>query len=276
MKAVACELPVKRGVPLSRFSLSDLKKEVEQSPLISSMSTATIWRILTQDAIRPWYHRSWIFPRDPLFLEKAGPVLDFYQGFWQGQPLPEGVFVLCADEKTQLQALRRSHPTRPPKPGALMQVEYEYSRKGTAAYLAALDVFSGQVFGRVEPTTGIDPFSRLVDQVMTQQPYACAQQVFWVVDNGPSHHPATFPGRLRKAYPHAVAVHLPNHASWLNQIEIYFSILQRKALTPKDFEDLRALTERLLAFQERYNRTARPFRWRFTREDLKERLRLAA
>lgn len=273
---IACELPAQRGVPLSRFSLSDLKKEVEQSPLISSISTATIWRILTQDAIRPWYHRSWVFPRDPLFLEKALPVLDLYQGLWQGQPLPEGVFVLCADEKTQLQALKRSHPSRPPKPGALMQVEYEYSRGGTVAYLAALDVFSGQVLGRVEPTSGIEPFSRLVDQVMTQKPYACAARVFWVVDNGSSHHPSTFPARLREAYPNAEAVHLPKHASWLNQIELYFSILQRKALTPKEFEDLEALIQRLLAFQERYNRTARPFHWKFTREDMEERLRLAA
>ena len=276
MKAIACELPAQRGVPLSRFSLSDLKKEGEQTALISSISTATIWRILTQDAIRPWDPRSWVFPRDPLLLEKAGPILDLYQGLWQGQPLPEGVFVLGADEKTQLQALKRSHPPRPPQPGSVMQVEYEYSRKGTVAYLAALDIFSGQVLGRVESTTGIEPFRRLVDQGMTQKPYASARQVFWGVDNGSSHHPSTFPARLRAAYPNAVAVHLPNHASWLNQIEIYFSILQRKVLTPKDFKDLEALTERLLAFQERYNRTARPFHWKFTREDLQKRLRLAA
>ena len=157
-----------------------------------------------------------------------------------------------------------------------MRVESEYERKGTLAYLAALDVFNGQVFGRVEPTTGIAPFSRLVDQVMTQEPYASARKVFWIIDNGPSHHPSTFPSRLNEAYPNAVAVHLPTHASWLNQIELYFSILQRKALTPKDFKDLDALSQRLLGFQERYNRTARPFRWKFTRKKLQERLRQAA
>lgn len=276
VKAIACELPAQRGVPLSRFSLRELKAEVEQSSLIWTISTATIWRILHQDAIRPWYHRSWIFPQDPLFVEKAAVVLDLYQGRWEDQPLKDGVFVLGADEKTQLQALRRCHPTRPPQPEACMRVEYEYERTGTVAYLAALDIFSGKVFGRVEPTVGIEPFGRLVDQVMTQEPYASAEGVFWIVDNGSSHHPSTFPTRLRDAYPKAVAVHLPKHASWLNQIELYFSILQRKALTPKDFENLEALTERLLGFEERYNRTARPFQWKFTKEDLQERLRMAA
>ena len=157
-----------------------------------------------------------------------------------------------------------------------MRVESDYEREGTLAYLAALAVFTGKVFGRVEPTTGIAPFSRLVDQGMTQEPYASAKKVFWIVDNGSSHPPSTFPSRLKEACPNAVAVHLPTHASWLNQIELYFSILQRRALTPKDFKNLDALSARLLGFQDRYNRTARPFRWKCTREKLKERLRLAA
>jgi hypothetical protein len=111
---------------------------------------------------------------------------------------------------------------------------------------------------------------------MRQEPYASAKRVFWIVDNGNSHHPSTFPRRLQKAFPHAVAVHLPTHASWLNQIELYFSIVQRKALTPNDFTTIQALAHRLLAFQEHYNRTANPFTWKFTREDLEQRLKLAA
>ncbi len=276
MKATACDLPAQRGLPLSRFSLSELKAEVERSPLITAISLATIWRILHQDALRPWYQEAWLFPRDPAFLEKAVGVLDLYQHRWQGCPLPAGVYVLSADEKTQLQALGRPHPTLPPRPDRPLRVEYEYHRGGTVAYLAALDVFSGQVYGRVEPTTGIEPFSRLVEQVMTQAPYASAERVFWVVDNGSSHHPSTFPQRLQAASPNAVAVHLPLHASWLNQIELYFSIVQRKALTPNDFADIQALTERLLAFQVHYNRTAKPFTWHFTRTDLEHRLKLAA
>lgn len=276
VKAIACELPAQQEVPLSRFSLGELKAVVEQSPLITTISTSTIWRILHEDAIRPWAQEAWIFPRDPQFLEKAEGVLDLYQRRWQGQVLPPDVYVLSADEKTQLQALGRAHPTLPPQPRLPLRYEYEYRRGGTVAYLAALDIFSGLVFGRVEATTGIEPFQRLVEQVMTQEPYASAKRVFWIVDNGNSHHPSTFPARLRKAYPHAIAVHLPTHASWLNQIELYFSIVQRKALTPNDFADLRALTTRLVAFQEHYNRTAKPFHWKFTREQLEYRCKLAA
>jgi hypothetical protein len=263
-------------VPLSRFSLSELQVEVERSSLITTISTSTIWRILHEDALRPWYQEGWIFPRDPQFVEKATIVLELYQRRWQGQPLPPDVYVLSADEKTQLQALGRAQPTLPPQPGLPLRYEYEYHRGGTVAYLAALDIFRGQIFGRVEATTGIEPFGRLVEQVMTQEPYASAKQVFWIVDHGNSHHPSTFPQRLCKAYSHAIAVHLPTHASWVNHIELYFSIVQRKALTPNDFPNIQALTERLLAFQDHYNRTAKPFTWKFTREDLEQRLKLAA
>ena len=102
---------------------------------------------------------------------------------------------------------------------------------------------------------------------MTQEPYASADRVFWIIDNGSSHYTTTFPKRLKDAYENAVAVHLPVHASWLNQIEIYFSILQRKALTPNDLTDRDAMKDRLLGFQERYNPTAKPFKWRFALRD---------
>jgi hypothetical protein len=120
----------------------------------------------------------------------------------------------------------------------------------------------------MEPTTGIEPFSRLVAQVMSSEPYASARRVFWVVDNGSSHRGQASVDRLRQAWPTAQLVHLPVHASWLDQVEIYFSILQRKVLTPNELTDLDALAERVLAFQNRYNATATPFDWRFTRTDL--------
>ena len=107
---------------------------------------------------------------------------------------------------------------------------------------------------------------------MGQEPYKSAHRVFWIVDNGSSHYTTTFPKRLAKAYDNAIAVHLPIHASWLNQIEIYFSILQRKALTPNDLADRQAMEERIIGFQERYNLTAEPFNWRFTKQKLKERM----
>src|SRR5439155_16692078 len=133
---------------------------------------------------------------------------------------------------------------------------------------ASLDVHSGQVLGRVEEKTGIEPFMRLVDDAMRREPYREARRVFWIVDNGSSHHRSTFAGRLQARYPRAVAVHLPKHASWLNQIEIYFSILERKALTPNDLSDRQAAQERILGFEARRNQVAKPFKWNFTRADL--------
>lgn len=122
--------------------------------------------------------------------------------------------------------------------------------------------------GRTAPKTGIVPFTELVDQVMTQEPYASAKRVFWVVDNGSSHAGQASTDRMREAWPKAELVHLPVHASWLNQVEIYFSILQRKAIKPGNFRDLEHLAERVLAFQDRYNNNATPFDWTYTRDDL--------
>ena len=235
---------------------------------MTDASASTIWRWLHTDAIKPWQQRSWIFQRDPDFAEKAGRVLDLYARRWEGRRLHPGDFVICADEKSQLQALGRRHPTVPVAPARAALVEFEYRRGGTLAYLAAWDVHRANLFGRCERKTGIAPFGRLVEQVMTTEPYASARRVFWVVDNGSSHAGKTSIDRLQCAWPNLVLVHLPIHASWLNQIEIYFSILQRKALTPNDFGALDELAKRVMAFQDYYQQIARPFDRRFTRADL--------
>jgi hypothetical protein len=107
---------------------------------------------------------------------------------------------------------------------------------------------------------------------MGQQPYRSAERVFWIVDNGSSHRGAASVRRLTTQYPNLILVHLPVHASWLNQIEIYFSIIQRKVLTPNDFASCAAVERRLLAFEQRSNAAPRPFAWRFTRTDLDRRL----
>jgi transposase len=272
IKAVACEQPSKLGLPLSRFSLGEIVLWIKQAEIVPAISASSVWRLLHQDALRPWYYRAWLFPRDADFGTKAGRVLDLYQRIWQGQPLGPHDYVLSSDEKSAIQVLARRQTTLPPLPGQSGRYEFEYERNGTLAYLAALDVFSGQVYGCVEDTTGIEPFGRLVDAVMRREPYASAERVFWIMDGGSSHHPNTSPARLQAAHAHLISVHLPTHASWLNQIEIYFSIVQRKVLTPMDLPDKDAVTNRLLHFQNRYDQTAKPFRWNFTRADLQERL----
>jgi DDE superfamily endonuclease len=266
VKALACEPPT--CGPLSRWSTSELAAAAQRSGLVASISGSTVWRWLHEDAIRPWFHRSWICPRDPDFARKAGRILDLYEGVWEGQSLGAEEFVISADEKTSIQARRRCHPTLPPRPGAVMKVEHEYERAGAWAYLAALDVHQARLFGRCEATTGIVPFGRLVKQVMTASPYRDARRVFWIVDNGSSHRGARAAERLQGQYPNLVLVHGPIHASWLNQVEIYFSIVQRKVLTPNDFTSLADVEHRLLAFQRHYEALARPFEWTFTRRDL--------
>jgi hypothetical protein len=265
-------LPTRREQPLARYGTADLARLIAAHPERPPMSASTIWRILDTDALKPWQHRSWITPRDPQFAAKAGRVLDLYAGRWEGRPLDPADCVVSADEQTSIQARVRCAATTPPLPGQPMRGEHEYDRGGALAYLAAWDVRRGGAIGRCDTTTGIGPFGQLVDQVMAQEPYRSAPRVFWVVDNGSSHRGAAACQRLQGQYPNRILVHLPTHASWLNQIEIFFSIVQRKALTPNDFPDLAAVARRLLAFEALYNDTAVPFHWRFTRQHLEARL----
>jgi hypothetical protein len=268
VKALACELPSRLGVPLSRLHVPDIAAEVAARGIVAEISGTTIWRWLSEDAIRPWKQRSWIFPRDPDFEAKAGRVLDLYARTWQGKKLGPRDFVLSADEKTSVQARIRCHPTLAPASTRALRVEHEYDRGGALAYLAAWDVHRAKIFGRCEPTTGIEYFTRLVDQVMTTEPYASARRVYWVVDNGSSHRGQAAADRLTQRWRNARLVQLPVHASWLNQVEIYFSVVQRKVLTPNDFTNLADVEARLLAFERRYEESAAPFEWKYTRADL--------
>jgi DDE superfamily endonuclease len=257
-------LPAVHDRPLGRFSRAELHRLVIEQG-VTDASASTIWRWLHDHSLKPWQQRSWIFPRDPEFQPKAGRVLDLYARRFEGRLLHPGEYVICADEKSQLQALARRHETIAAAPGRPALVEFEYERGGTLAYLAAWDVHRARLFGRCEPKTGIEPFGRLVEQVMSVEPYASAKTVFWVVDNGSSHAGKTSITRMHDAYPNARLIHPPVHASWPNQIEIYFSILQRKALTPNDFQDLDALAAPITAFEAHYRQVAEPFQWTFTR-----------
>ena len=164
--ALACALPAEHDVPLSRWSCPEIARELGIRCQVSA-SASSVRRWLAADALKPWQHRSWISIRDPDFAVKAARVLDLYAGIWDGQPLGPGDVVICADEKTSIQARCRCHPTLAPGQARAMRVEHDYRRGGALAYLAAWDVHRGQVIGRCEDTTGIEPFSRLVTQVMT-------------------------------------------------------------------------------------------------------------
>jgi len=268
VKALACQLPAELGVPLSVWSCPELAREAITRGITAAVSAATVGRWLAEDALKPWQHRSWIFIRDPDFRAKAARILDLYARSWDGRPLGPDEYVISADEKTSIQARCRCHPTLPPGKARMLRVNHDYDRGGALAYLAAYDVGQARVFGRCAPSTGIKPFMALVEHVMTQQPYASATRVFWIVDNGSSHRGKAAIDRLAKRFPNAVMVHTPVHASWLNQAEIYFSVVQRKVVSPNDFTHLDQVSQRLADFQQRYNATARPFQWKFTPADL--------
>src|SRR5208283_4073054 len=170
IKALACELPSRRGLPLARWSVAELRQEAMASGIVAQISGTTLWRWLGQDALRPWRHRSWIFPRDPHFARKAGRVIDLYRRRWKGAALGPRDYVLCIDEKTSIQARRRTHRSLPPAPGRPLYVEHEYVRTGALAYLAAWDVHRGRLFGRCERKNGIAAFHRLVGQIMDREP----------------------------------------------------------------------------------------------------------
>ena len=272
--ALACQLPAATGVPLSRWSGPELKRELEAQDLVSEpMSVSSLLRILAGNPVKPWQYQSWIFPRDPDFAAKANVILDLYQGFYGGKPLGPGDRILSFDAKPSIQARGRIHATLPAAPGKPVRVEHEYVRHGALALLAGLDVHTGRVFASTPKTTGIVPFMDLVGQVLARPEYKNAPRVFAIVDNGSDHRGKAAIERLRKAHPNAIMIHTPVHASWLNQVEIFFSVIQKKVVSPNDFPSLEKLSETLLAFVDRYNRTARPFNWKYTADDLKDLLR---
>jgi hypothetical protein len=275
VSSIACDVVARTGNPLSRQSTTDLAQRARDE-LNKPISRTTVWRILDEDAIKPWQYEHWIFPRAANFFEKAAVVLDLYEGYWQGERVDPFDRIISSDEKTSIQARIRRHASLGPAPGRRRRVEAEYERGGALQYLAAWDVQEGRVMGLCEAKTGIEPFGRLVQQVMEQPAYGSADRVFWVVDNGSSHRGDASVKRMSRAYPNAILVHLPVHASWLNQVEVYFSLLQRKVLTPNDSTKLHKLELRIKLYEELTNKQPKPFNWRFTKYDLFELLQRLA
>jgi transposase len=266
--ALACQLPAATGVPLSRWTGPELLAELTRAGAADELSASSVLRILAEHPVKPWQYRSWISPRDPDFAAKATVILNLYQGYWQGQRLRPGDRILSVDAKPSIQARGCCRPTAPARPGKPVRAGHEYVRHGDLALLAALDVHTGKVFAATPATTGIVPFMDLMSQVMSRPEYTAASRVFVIVDNGSDHRGQAAIRRLREAHPNAITIHTPVHASWLNQIEIVFSVIQKKVLTPSDFASLDQLSTTLLAFVDRYNQTAKPFSWKYTAANL--------
>jgi transposase len=263
--AIACELPANRGLPLSRFSSADIHDQVAQE-LVPCPARSTIAAWFKQAAIRPWTVASWVTPRDPQFKQKAARVCDLYTGMWEDEPLTERDVVICADEKTGIQA--RSRRKTPPGPGKSVRLEHQYDRNGATIYQAAFITGTGTVRGHCVARNTRANFESLVEEVMADPICQTADRVFWIMDNGSAHHPATFRWWLKEKYPTAIGLHLPIGASWLNQIELYFSVLTRKSLTGESFHSVDAVKDRITGFEELWNSDPKPFEWTYTRDDL--------
>jgi hypothetical protein len=258
-------------VPLSRFHVPDIAADVVSRGIVAEISGTTIWRWLYEDAIKPWRSRSWIFPRDPYFEEKAARALDLYARRFEDRPLGRRDFVISADEKTSIQARVRRHPSLAPAPGRIERVEHEYDRGGALAYLAAWNVHRAKIFGRCEATTGIEPFGRLVEQVMSTEPYASARKVSWIVDNGSSHRGEASAKRLSARWPNLILVHLPIHASWLNLVLV--QRLTDRRLRRGAFSSVKALTAAIELWADRWNDDPKPFIWHKAADEIIEKVR---
>jgi len=262
---------VKRKYKLDtiRKSAIDLHQQLKEifgslTPCLSS-----VYSMLKRNKLRPWLYRSWVHIRDPNFFKKAAVVLDLYHGFYNGVKLGIDEYILSADEMTQIQVLERM--VTPTQSGQRTRVDYEYKRHGTIGLHAAINVLTGKVYHRFPKASNKKEFREFVREIMKQEPFASAKRVFWVVDNGPCHHPSTFDAWLTKEFNgRAVAVHTPVHASWLNQIEIYFSILSRKVLTPRNFKNYMSMMHAISSFIDERNVSAKPFKWKYTKEKLAE------
>jgi transposase len=225
------------------------------------ISAAQIGRVLKALSIKVHRVRGWLNrPADPDFAAKAAAVCDLYLN-----PPPNTV-LLSLDEKTSIQAKSRKHPTRPAAPGQAEHREFEYTRHGTASLMAAMDVRNGQVLGRIIGRNNSATFIGFVHEL--DQMIHPDLDIHLILDNGSSHTSKATRTWLA-AHPRFKVTYTPKHASWLNQIELFFSILTRRLLRRGEFSSRQDLADKIENFIEVYDRTAKPFRWSYDGTPLK-------
>lgn len=278
--ACACSLPAEHGVPRSRWSLACLV-QAWLHPWLgepASPSRSTLQRWLSAEKIQPWRFRSWQHLLDPqTFLRWARPVLRLYE---QAAALSaRGTWGVCADEKTSIQARAPQQPTRAAVPGHPMQIAPRYHRRGALHLFAYLSVPDGLVAGRCYARKRFRNFQHfLLRELVPDATRRGVKIVALILDRGSTHAPKQLQAWLNQqarlqAWPFVIKVYwLPTNASWLDQIEIWFSKLQRQLLTPNDFASRSLLARRILAFIQDGNRQPRPLDWSYTVAQLKEKI----
>lgn len=254
---MACERPDECGRSLAKWDCRELARQLVADGVVPAISPDTVGRVLNNHRLKPWRHHLWLspkVPRDVAFAAQVKGVCDL-----STRPLAAHEVVLCVDEKTSLQPRTRKAPTRPAQPGRPVRVEHEYERKGALNLFAAFDTRTGKVYGytaerkrQVEFIAFLEILDREIDPKVTA--------IHVVLDNLRMHKGKQVQAWLAM-HPRLVFHHPPVHCSWMNQVEQWFSILQRKRLCIADFADKAELAERLRAFIREWNEVAHPFAW---------------
>jgi transposase len=254
---IACERPDKLGRSLSQWDCVELARQLERDGIVASISAATVRRILSSHHLKPWRHHLWLspkVPRDAAFAQTVLEIVDLYT-----RTLGAHEMVLCVDEKTSLQPRTRKSPTRPAQPGRPVQVEHEYERKGALNLFAGFDTRTGKVYGHTAERKRQKEFIEFLEMLDREIP-AEITAIHIVLDNLRMHKGKQVQAWLAK-HSRFVFHHPPVHCSWMNQVEQWFSILQRKRLAIADFADKAELAERLQAYIREWNEVAHPFKW---------------
>jgi len=256
---MACELPDQYGCSLSQWDCRELAKKLVADGVVKSISPQTVGRILNHHRLKPWRHHLWIsaqVPRDAAFASRVQNLCDLYT-----RELLPCEMVLCVDEKTSLQPRTRTCPTLPAKADLPIRVEHEYQRRGKAALnlFAAFDTRTGKVYATTAARKRQIEFIEFLEQLDRELP-ADKTLVHIVLDNLRMHE-----GKLVRAWlqehPRFVFHHPPVHCSWMNQVEQWLGILQRKRFGFTDFPDLQSLREKIMTFVAQWNQHAHPFNW---------------
>jgi transposase len=276
--AIACSLPRTQGVSLARWSRAELARQVAASPGLPCVSASTIGRWLHAEKIRPWRYRMWQTIQDPAtFLAQARPVLQLYTQ--ASALLQAGTWVVCVDEKTSIQAREAEQLPRPARRGQAPRQAPRYTRRGARHLIASLSVADGQVCGQCQGRKRFVDFQAFVKDVLV--PTAQRRGVHTIaliLDNGPTHAPKQLERWLREQaarqqWKLTFQVYwLPKNASWLDQIEIWFSVLQRKLLQPNHFISTDDLDQAIMDFIVYGNQTAKPIQWSYTVDKLERKL----
>jgi transposase len=276
--ALACSRPREKGVPLARWSNAEIARRLIALGMVVSIAASTVGRWLQSEKIRPWRYHTWQHILDPqAFLERARPVLRLYEQ--AKELLRRGIWIVCVDEKTSIQARRRKQTPSPAAPGHPVHISHRYERKGSLNLFAALSVADGKVYGHCRLRKRFVDFQAfLLAVVIPEALRRGVHTLALILDNGTTHAPKQLERWLKEqieshGWELSIQVYwLPKNASWLDQIEIWFSILQRKLLQPNHFERLGALRQDILEFIAYHNETAKPIQWTYTVEKLEKKL----